>query len=141
MAEILQFAAEAKKSLEALLPLQPVALDPQLQHIKTEGGSVDIELFKADKFEKIVLCTINIFETEVVEATVMAWPDEKHNFPILWGNLTIVPYVMNVPIFDFVPLMDPVLYQDYADTYIEGVNELKADALERARGYGHSIKT
>jgi hypothetical protein len=37
---------------------------------------------------------------------------------------------MNVPIFDFVPLMDPVLYQDYADTYIEGVNELKADSLE-----------
>jgi hypothetical protein len=71
MAKGIQFAAEAKKSLEALLPLQPVALDPQLQHIKTEGGSVDIELFRADKFEKIVLCTINIFETEVVEATVM----------------------------------------------------------------------
>ena len=129
MAETVQFAAEAKKSLGAL-PLQPIALDPQLQHIKTDGGSVEIELFKADKFEKIVLCTINIFETEVVEATVMAWPDAKHNFPILWGNLTIVPYVMNVPIFDFVPLMDTVLYPDYADTYIEGVNELKADALE-----------
>ena len=130
MAEELQFAAEAKKSLKALLPLQPAALDPQLQHIKTEGGSVDIELFKADKFEKIVLCTINIFETEVVEATAMAWPDEKHNFPILWCNLTIVPEVMNVPIFDFVPLMDTVLWPDYADTYIEGVNELKANALE-----------
>ncbi|MBN2106580.1 MAG: hypothetical protein JW832_04080 [Deltaproteobacteria bacterium] len=130
MAEGIQFAAEAKKSLEALLPLQPVALDPQLQHIKTAGGSVDIEFFRADKFEKIVLCTINIFETEVVEATVMAWPDDRHNFPILWGNLTIVPCVMNVPIFDFVPLMDTVLWPDYADTYIEGVNELKADSLE-----------
>jgi hypothetical protein len=129
MAEGILFAAEAKKSLGAL-PLQPIALDPQLQHIKTDGGSVEIELFKADKFEKIVLCTINIFETEVVEATVMAWPDAQHNFPILWGNLTIVPCVMNVPIFDFIPLMDPVLYRDYADTYLEGVNELKADALE-----------
>ena len=129
MPEALQFAAEAKKSFGAI-PMQPVTLDPQLRHIKTDGGSVEIEMFKADKFEKIVLCTINIFETEVVEATAMAWPDEEHNFPILWCNLTIVPYVMNVPIFDFVPLMDTVLHQGYADAYIECLNELKAGAIE-----------
>lgn len=130
MAEALPFAEKGGQRLKALLRLDPVALDPQLQHIKTDGGSVAIELYRADKFEKVVLCTINIFETEVVEATVMAWPDERHNFPILWCNLTIVPEVMNVPIFDFVPLMDTVLWPEYADTYIEGVNELKANALE-----------
>jgi hypothetical protein len=37
---------------------------------------------------------------------------------------------MNVPIFDFVPMMDSVLWPDYADTHIEGVSELKANALE-----------
>jgi hypothetical protein len=129
MAEQKDFAEEAKKSLGAL-PLQVLALDPQLQHIRAEGGSVDIELYRADKFEKIVLCTIKIYETSVVEASALAWPDDKHNFPILWCNLTLVPSVMNVPIFDFVPMMDTVLWQDYADTYIEGVSELKANALE-----------
>lgn len=129
MTEDIRFAEKAKKSFQSL-PLEPVALDPGLQHVHTDGGAVEIELFKADKFEKIVFCTINIFETSVVEATAMAWPDERHNFPILWCNLTIVPEVMNVPIFDFVPLMDTVLWPDYADAYIEGVSELKAGALE-----------
>jgi hypothetical protein len=129
MAEKKDFVEEAKKSLRAL-PLQPLALDHKLQHVKAEGGAVDIELYKADKFEKIVLCTINIYETSVVEASLLAWPDEKHNFPILWCNLTVVPSVMNVPIFDFVPMMDSVLWPDYADTHIEGVSELKANALE-----------
>ena len=32
--------------------------------------------------------------------------------------------------------MDTVLWPDYADTYIEGVSELKANALELLGGYG-----
>jgi len=129
MAEIKDFIEGAKKSLSAL-SMQPLALDPALQHIKAEGGSVDIELYTADKLEKIVFCTINIYETSVVEATALAWPDDRHNLPILWCNLTVVPSVMNVPIFDFVPMMDTVLWQDYAEAYIDGVSDLKAGALE-----------
>ena len=90
MAEEIRFCRSGKKSFKAL-PLQALALDPQLQHIKAEGGAVDIELYKADKFEKIVLCTIKIYEISMVEATVLAWPDDKHNFPVLWCNLTHSP--------------------------------------------------
>ncbi|MEI6128426.1 MAG: hypothetical protein WCQ99_17925, partial [Pseudomonadota bacterium] len=129
MGTTIDFVQEAKKTL-LTLPLQPAAIDPALQHIQKEGGTIDIEVFKADKFEKVVLCTINIFETEVVEASVLAWPDDNHNFPILWCNLTIVPSVMNVPIFDFVPLMDIVVWPGYAETYVAGIADLKEKALD-----------
>ncbi|MCP4623270.1 MAG: hypothetical protein GY850_07025, partial [bacterium] len=61
---------------------------------------------------------------------VMAWPDDNHEFPVLWCNLTVVPEVMNVPIFDFIPLTDIVLRPDYAGTYISGVNDLKKKAFD-----------
>lgn len=123
------FTHEAKKSLSAL-PLQPVAVDSALKHIEAPGGTFDIEVYKADKLEKVVLSTICIRETDVVEASVLVWPDENHNLPILWCNLTIVPTVMNVPIFDFVPLMDIVVWPEYAETYVAVIADLKAKALE-----------
>lgn len=123
------FTQEAKKSLK-ILPLQPAAIDPALGHIEAPGGTIDIEVFTADKFEKVVVSTIKIHETGVLEQSVLAWPDERHNFPILWCNLTIVPSVMNVPIFDFVPLMDIVVWPEYAETYVAGIADLRAQALE-----------
>ncbi len=123
------FVHEAKKNLSAL-PLQHVAIDPGLGHIETPGGAIDIEVYRAPKFEKIVLSTIRIHETGVLEQTALAWPDESHNFPILWCNMTVVPSVMNVPIFDFIPLMDIVVWPEYAETYIAGIADLKAAALE-----------
>ena len=129
MTASIDFAGQAKNSMSAL-KLTPVDIDPQLAHIEAEGGTIDLELFKADKLEKVVLCTIKIHESGVVESTAMAWPDENHNLPILWCNLTIVETVMNVPIFDFVPMMDIVVWPDYAETYIAGVSELRDKALE-----------
>lgn len=123
------FMEEAKKSLRAL-PLKSVALEPSLRRIEAPGGSVDIEVYCCEKIEKVVLCSIRMHETGVLEQTVLAWPDEHHNFPILWCNLTIVPSVMNVPIFDFIPLMDIVVCPEYAATYVAGIQELKSRALE-----------
>lgn len=123
------FIEEAKRSLRAL-PLKSVEIEPALKRIEAPGGVVDIEVYRCEKIEKVVLCSIRMHETGVLEQTVLAWPDEHHNFPILWCNLTIVPSVMNVPIFDFIPLMDIVVWPEYAATYVAGVQELKSQALE-----------
>ncbi len=114
MTTTIDFAGHAKQSMDAL-NLVPVDLDPQLARIEADGGTIDLELFKADKLEKVVFCTINMHESGVLESTAMAWPDGDHNLPILWCNLTIVPEVMNVPIFDFVPMMDIVVWPNYAE--------------------------
>jgi len=98
MAASIDFVGQAKQSMSALR-LTPIDLDPQLARIEAEGGTIELELFKADKLEKVVLCTINIQESGVVESTAMAWPDDNHNLPILWCNLTIVPSVVILPLF------------------------------------------
>ena len=129
MSAFIDFAEQAKKSMSAI-HLVPVDIDPELTRIEADGGTIDLELFKADKLEKIVFCTINMLETGVLESTAMVWPDDNHNLPILWCNLTIVPEVMNVPVFDFVPMMDIVVWPDYAEAYVAGVSDLRENALE-----------
>jgi len=125
----IDFTDHAKKNMGAL-SLVPVALDPTLARIDVEGGAIALDLFKAEKLEKVVFCTIRMHESGVIESTAMAWPDDDHNLPILWCNLTIVPDVMNVPIFDFVPMMDIVVWPDYGERYIAGVSDLRNNALE-----------
>jgi len=129
MTQINAFVEAAKKAFMQTA-MSSVAIEPDLRTIKTAGGSVVLEVFKAEKFSKIVFCTIVIDETGVLESTAMAWPDEDHNFPILWCNFTIVPEVMNVPIFDFIPMMDIIAQPDYATRYVEGISDLKAEALD-----------
>jgi hypothetical protein len=129
MTATLDFADHAKTSMSPLT-LVPVDLDPKLARIEVAGGTIVLDLFKTEKLEKVVFCTIRLHESGVVESTAMAWPDDNHNLPILWCNLTIVPEVMNVPIFDFVPLMDIVVWPDYAERYIAGVSDLRENALE-----------
>ncbi len=129
MAATIGFADHAKQSMSALR-LKLVDLDPQLSRIEVAGGTIGLELFKTNKLEKVVFLTIRMHETGVVESTAMAWPDDDNNLPILWCNLTIVPSVMNVPIFDFVPMMDIVVWPEYAERYIAGVSALRDNALE-----------
>ena len=129
MTATIDFADHAKTSMSPLT-LVPVDLDPKLTRIEVEGGTIALDLFKTEKLEKVVFCTIRLHESGVVESTAMVWPDDNHNLPILWCNLTIVPEVMNVPIFDFVPLMDIVVWPDYAERYIAGVSDLRDNALE-----------
>lgn len=129
MSNKIDFVEVVKKSFGAL-PLQSIAIDPHLRHIQSEGGAVDLEICQMDKFEKIVLSTINIYQKSIVEASVIAWPDAKHHLPVLWCNLTLVSPLMNFIIFDFVPMLDPVSWPDYAETCIDGNRELKIKALE-----------
>ena len=35
-----------------------------------------------------------------------------------------------MPVFDFIPMMDIITWPDYAARYVEGIHDLKADALE-----------
>ena len=125
----IDFTDHAKKNMGAL-SLVPVDLDPTLANIDVEGGTIALDLFKTEKLEKVVFCTIRMHESGVIESTAMAWPDDNHNLPILWCNLTIVPGVMNVPIFDFVPMMDIVVWPDYGERYVAGVSSLRDNALE-----------
>jgi len=129
MSAAIDFADYAKKYMGAF-NLVSVDLDPKLARIDVEGGTIALDLFKTAKLEKVVFCTIRMHDTGVVESTAMAWPDDHHHLPILWCNLTIVPGVMNIPIFDFVPLMDMVVWPEYAERYIAGVSDLRDNALE-----------
>lgn len=123
------FIEEAKKSFEKL-PLQSVSIDKKLKHIEAKGGTVDLEVYKCEKIEKVVFSTIKIHETGVSDKTVIVWPDDTYYFPTLWCTLTVIPSVMNVPILDFVPLMDFVVWPEYARKYIKVINDLKTKAFE-----------
>jgi len=123
------FTQEAKKVLDAM-NLKKIPLDEELSSIRVERGSIDIEVYEAEKIEKVVLCTIKLHETGVLEASVLVWPEEGYDLPIFWCNLTQVPTIMNVPIFDFIPLLDIVVWPEYAERYMPGLGDLKIKALE-----------
>jgi hypothetical protein len=118
------------KDIFSTLVLSKVELDPEIRKIEADGGLIELEVYKTEKLEKIVFCFINIFDSGVIEATALAWPDDQYNFPVLWCNLTIVPSVMNVPVFDFIPLEDIVLHPEYADQYLDNLCELRSKALD-----------
>jgi len=125
----MDFIKEARKSLEQL-PLANITLDQELQHIEVPGGTIDLEFFRCEKIEKVVLSGIKVHESGVTDETVIIWPDASYNFPALWCTLTIIPSVMNVPIIDFVPMMDFVVWPEYAERYIQCIKDLKLKALE-----------
>ena len=118
------------KEIFSILDLSKVELDPEIRKIEADGGLIELEVYKTNKLEKIVFCFINIFDSGVIEATALAWPDDQYNFPVLWCNLTIVPSVMNVPVFDFIPLEDIVIHPEYADQYLDNLCELRSKALD-----------
>ena len=125
----MDFIKEAKQSLKQL-PLQNIPLERELQHIEVEGGTIDLELFRCEKIEKVVLSGIKVHETGVTDETVIIWPDASHNFPALWCTLTIIPSVMNIPIIDIVPMMDFVVWPAYAEKYVQCLKDLKMKAFE-----------
>lgn len=129
MADNLDLIFEAKKFLEKL-PLESVSIDQGLKHIKVDGGTINLEVYKCEKIEKVVFVTIKIHETGVSDETIIIWPDDSYNFPFFWCTLTVLPSVMNVLILDFAPLMDFVVWPKYAEKYIQGINNLKTKAFE-----------
>ena len=129
MAENLDLIFEAKKFLDKL-SLESVSIDQGMKHIVVEGGTIDLEVYKCEKFEKVVFVTIKIHETGVSDETVILWPDDNYNLPFFCCTLTIIPSVMNALILDFAPLMDFVVWPEYAEKYIQGINDLKTKAFE-----------
>jgi hypothetical protein len=128
MEEKKEFIQEAKKSLGKLSP-EEVTIDPELKRIEVEGGSIDLEVCKAEKVEKIVFCTIKIHATSVSEKSVIVWPADTFDLPVLWCNATQMPG-MNIPLFDFLPMMDIVLWPGYAHKYMTVLNDARQKALD-----------
>jgi hypothetical protein len=77
-----------------------------------------------------VLSGLKVHESGVTDETVIIWTDASHNVPALWCTLTIISSVMNRPIIDFVPMIDLVVWPDYAEQYIQGIKDIKLKALE-----------
>ena len=50
MSDKIDFAGEAKKCMSAI-PMKPVEIDPQLSRIAAEGGTIDLEIFTAEKLQ------------------------------------------------------------------------------------------
>lgn len=124
------FIDAARHGLSAFA-LAPLNIDPGLNQIQVPGGSLQLECYTADGVEKIVLCTIVIEATSVVESSVLVWPAAGYDLPVLWCNLTRVPQVMTVAIVDVLPVMDPVLWPERAMAAVEGVRALRTHALAR----------
>lgn len=123
------FIGAAQESL-AKLTLKEITLPGDLKRIASEGGSVDLSVFKADKIEKIVFSIINIGSASVSEESVIVWPADTHNLPILWLNLTQMPG-MNILIFDLIPLMDIVVWPGYGEYYMAPLSEVRSKVVDR----------
>ncbi len=127
MAEGREFIQSAKESLKAL-SLESVAVEESLQMIETDGGRIDLEVYKADKIEKVIFCTIKIFQPGISEKSVLIWPEDGYDIPLVWCNLTQMPG-MNVPILDLIPIRDIVLSPDYARRYMTKLKETRDKSL------------
>ena len=121
-----------KKALQELRP-EPIELEKGLEKIEVEGGKIILEICKADKIEKVVFSSIEVRTMSVSEESVIIWPKDGYNFPMLWCNLTTMPG-MNMVIFDFIPLMDIVVWQEYGETYLKNLQEIKKKSLETLQG-------
>jgi hypothetical protein len=121
------FIEGAKKSLAPVL-VQEVDIDEGVKRIEVEGGSIDLDVFRAKKVEKAVFSTIRIHAQSVAEQSVLVWPEDTYDLPIFWCNLSQMPN-MNMAIFDFLPLMDVVVWPQYAEKYLKGLAQVKEQAL------------
>ncbi len=124
----LNFIEEIKKGFTGLL-LQPVELDPSLKHIEAEGGKISLEVFCNEKIAKAVFSSIEIDSLSVCEQSAILWPADNYDIPVFWCNLTQMPG-MSFHIFDLIPIMDIVLWPQYADNYLSSLQELKQKSLE-----------
>ncbi len=118
-----------KKALEAL-SLIAVPLDPELRTIEAEDGRVYLDVYKGKKISKAVFSAIEIHSMSVAEQSIIIWPDDPYDFPVFWCNLTQMPG-MSFFIFDFMPVMDIVVWPEYGEKYLLGLVEMKANALEK----------
>jgi len=128
MADEKDFIEEAKQVFSSL-SLETVPVDPDLKRIDAEGGSIELDVYTAEKIEKVVFCTITIHANSVSEKSVLVWPAEGYDLPIAWCNQTGMSG-MNIPIFDFVPTMDLVMWPQYAEKYMTVLNDARKNSVE-----------
>lgn len=126
--QVIDFIGSAKNSLSALME-QPVSIDEKYNHYEAEGGSIDIEVYAADKIEKIVFSSIQIEATNVSEESVFIYPAAGYEFPVFWANMTRFSFI-TLFIFDFLPLQDLVMSPDYGQQYIQPFKTAKDTVMD-----------
>jgi len=129
MAQLIDFIGSAKNSFSSLM-VTAVPFDEQLRHYETEGGSIDLEVYTSDKIEKIVFSSINIEETGVSEESVFIYPAAGYEFPVFWANMTRMFGIINIIIFDFMPLQDLVMTPSYGVEYMNPLYETKLQVMD-----------
>jgi hypothetical protein len=107
-----------------------VPFDEQLRHYETEGGSIDLEVYTSDKIEKIVFSSIKIEATGVSEESVFIYPASGYEFPVFWANMTRMFGIVNIFIFDFMPLQDLVMTPSYGVQYMNPLYETKKRVMD-----------
>ncbi len=122
-AQTLDFIGSAKQSLSTFMQ-ETVPFDEKYEHYEGDGGSIDLEVYTADKIEKIVFSSIQIEETNVSEESVFIYPAEGYEFPVFWANMTRFG-IMTIFIFDFLPLQDLIMSPEYGEQYIQPLKTTK----------------
>jgi hypothetical protein len=128
-AQMIDFIGSAKQSLSTFIG-EPVEFDETLAHYEGEGGTIDLEVYTSDKIEKIVFSSIHIEENDVWEESVFIYPAEGYEFPVFWANLTRMFTLVNIMIFDFLPLQDLVMTPSYGKRYMEPLAETKKQVMD-----------
>jgi hypothetical protein len=126
------FIENIKKNLSGL-DLQPLMIDPALSSVEVAGGRIRLEVFRSDKISKAVFSIIEIDAMDVSEQSVIMWPQDGYDLPIFWCNLTQMPG-LSFHIFDLIPLMDIVVWQEYGEKYLLKLPELRQKAEELLGG-------
>lgn len=128
-AQLIDFIDSAKTSLSSLMET-PVEFDEELRDYVAEGGSIHLEVYTSDKIEKIVISSIQIEETGVSEESVFIYPDAGYEFPVFWANMTRMFGIVNILIFDFMPLQDLVMTPSYGEEYMNPLYETKQHVMD-----------
>lgn len=127
-AEATGFIDSAKTNFSTFMQT-PVPFDETLQHYATDNGSIDLEVYTSDAIEKIVFSSIKIKSTGVTEESVFIFPKEGYEFPVFWANMTSFS-IINILIFDYLPLQDLVMTPVYGETYMEPLKETKTAVMD-----------
>ena len=105
----------------------------ELVIIEFEGGRINLEVYNTEKIEKAVFSSIKVNKISVSEESVIVWPEDGYDLPVMWLNLTRMTS-MNIAVFDFIPLMDIVVWEEYGENFLPELIGAKKRALEAFKG-------
>lgn len=125
------FIKEAEKSFAEICK-KAVDIGKSFEEIKNGKGEISLKVYKGDKVEKVIFSSIKIFKLAVVEESLMVWPTDEYNFPVLWCNLTSMSG-MNIAICDYMPLADLTIWSDYISKYFEGFQRIKREVMKELK--------